>query len=407
MFSLQSLIRKHGYPDAIVDHWGDSNFQYAVWGFESIFVCFENKYTINGKSYFGSPLDAWQAWIDNCKLNSTFISAVGFISYDFKNILFPHIQFKKQNTSVPLIWFGKPKIVREFTNDINSDYIGHKNILNQIKDIPNTKIYAQDINKIKYYLERGDVYQINYTHPKVFTNSNNPCDTYMAIRNKAKPLNGYYINAGKQHILSFSPERFFRTHHGIIESFPMKGTRPRYSNKFQDNLSAKELANSNKDKAEHLMIVDLLRNDIGKVCKFGTVKVEDLYKVNSFETVHQMVSRVFGSLKSNASESDIIRGLFPGGSITGAPKERAMLIIDELESSPRDIYTGGIGYILSNGDMDFNIAILTMTIENEQVTYPVGGGIVWDSDPVEEWKEAHIKGAILHQFIQKQEVECV
>jgi anthranilate/para-aminobenzoate synthase component I len=168
---------------------------------------------------------------------------------------------------------------------------------------------------------------------------------------------------------------------------------------------AGELHKSEKDRAEHLMIVDLLRNDIGKICNYGSVNVEDLYKIYSFETVHQMVSRVYGTLQNSISETDIIKALFPGGSITGAPKERSMEIIDTLEGYQRGIYTGSLGYIKNNGDMDFNIAIRTMTVQNGSGTYPVGGGIVWDSDSLEEWQEAHQKSEILSSFIYKHKME--
>ena len=174
-----------------------------------------------------------------------------------------------------------------------------------------------------------------------------------------------------------------------------------------DERLAGELFQSVKDRAEHLMIIDLIRNDLGKICDYDSVRVDNLYGIQSFETVHQMVSRVYGQLQDSITESDIIRGLFPGGSITGAPKEKSMEIIDTLEGYQRGIYTGCLGYIHPNGDMDFNIAIRTMPIQNEKAVYPVGGGIVWDSDSLEEWQEAQQKGAILKPFqenVQPQKV---
>ena len=161
-----------------------------------------------------------------------------------------------------------------------------------------------------------------------------------------------------------------------------------------DESLASELYRSEKDRAEHLMIVDLIRNDIGKVCEFGSINVKDLYKIHSFETVHQMVSQVYGKLRTSINETDIIKALFPGGSITGAPKEQSMKIIDSLENYQRGIYTGALGSIFSNGDMDFNIGIRTMTVQDGIGNYPVGGGIIWDSDPLEEWHEAQQKSKI-------------
>ena len=168
-----------------------------------------------------------------------------------------------------------------------------------------------------------------------------------------------------------------------------------------DKQLASELSSSIKDKAEHLVIVDLIRNDLGKICKYGSIKVDNLYNIHSFKTVHQMISCVYGELLNNLSEIEIIKALFPGGSITGAPKEKSMEIIDSLENYQRGIYTGSIGFIKANGEMDFNIAIRTMTVKNNIGIYPVGGGIVWDSDSLEEWQEAHQKGAILKPFCNK------
>ena len=175
----------------------------------------------------------------------------------------------------------------------------------------------------------------------------------------------------------------------------MKGTRPRSNNTIKDNHYKQDLENATKDRAEHLMIVDLIRNDIGKIADYGSVQVEDMFKVERYETVHQMVSKVMGKLSDKINEVNIFEALFPGGSVTGAPKESAMKIIDNLENYSRDIYTGAIGYIKNNGDMNFNMPIRTMTIENHQATYPVGGGIVWDSMYKDEWKEAQLKSKIL------------
>jgi aminodeoxychorismate synthase component I len=273
------------------------------------------------------------------------------------------------------------------------------------KDIPLPKEYKSAIHEIKTYLLNGDSYQINFTQPKLYELSEDPLNIYLTMREFIRPHYGMYLNQHDLQILSFSPERFFRTLGLGIESFPMKGTCPRSKDIVQDKSLAEKLYHSSKDRAEHLMIVDLLRNDLGKVCKYGSVEVNNLYSVHSFETVHQMVSRVFGQLQNYINETDIIKALFPGGSITGAPKERSMEIIDTLEGYQRGIYTGSMGYIKNNGNMDFNITIRTMTIKNKQGVYPVGGGIVWDSDPLDEWREAHQKSKIFSPFIQKRDIE--
>ena len=254
---------------------------------------------------------------------------------------------------------------------------------------------------IKCFLEKGDVYQVNYTYPKIFNSNINPFDLYQNLRNTARPPYGWFLDLNSVNILSFSPERFFKVSSGKITTTPIKGTSERSFNPTVDKKLAEELFHSKKDRAEHLMIVDLLRNDLGKICKFGSINVKDLYKVKSFETVHHMVTKINGYLKNNISELDIISSMFPGGSITGAPKEKAMEIIDSLENYSRGIYTGTIGYITNKGDMDFNIAIRTMTIKKNIAIYPVGGGIVWDSKPKEEWNETNTKTKILNYIIEK------
>tara|TARA_B100001750_G_C15341144_1_gene512321 strand:- start:106 stop:918 length:813 start_codon:yes stop_codon:yes gene_type:complete len=262
-------------------------------------------------------------------------------------------------------------------------------------DILNKNSYKNKISLIKNELEEGNAYQINFTMTKKYKTISNPFDIYFELRNYAKPKFGYYFNMKDFEILSFSPECFFHKEKNEIFSYPMKGTRPRSKEKKLDYKLKQELKKSIKDKAEHLMIVDLIRNDIGKITKYGSVQVKKMYKIESYETVHQMISCVYGTLKDNIKESNIIEALFPGGSITGAPKESAMKIIDKLENYSRNIYTGSMGYIKSNGDMNFNMPIRTMNVKNNEAIYPVGGGIVWDSNFKDEWEEAQIKSKIL------------
>ena len=169
----------------------------------------------------------------------------------------------------------------------------------------------------------------------------------------------------------------------------------RSSIKRVDDALKKELIESQKDRAEHVMIVDLIRNDMGKICEFGSITTNNLFEVKSFNTIHHMVTDVVGNLNKGINEIDIFKALFPGGSITGAPKQRAIEIIDQIENYSRGIYTGSMGIIKNNGDMIFNIAIRTLTLENNKIEYPVGGGIVWDSDPDDERLEAIQKSKIL------------
>ena len=401
MNDLYKLIYELGEPKALIDHWDHSSKQFAIWDFDETFeITHDGIPLINDKKYISNPLNLLQETLDNWKNDSQNISAIGYISYDLKNLLFPKINFKNSNSKAPLLWFGKPKKILPYKIEkTNRDIIN--NSLAIKKDIPHPKEYEKNIKKIKKYLQNGVSYQINFTQQKKYKLNLEPFDTYLNMRENIQPHYGMYLNTKKIQILSFSPERFFKTEGSLIKSFPMKGTRPRSSNIKQDQNLLIELSKSNKDKAEHLMIVDLMRNDLGKICKYGSINVNNLYNIDSFKTVHQMVSEVYGKLDSNITEIDVIKALFPGGSITGAPKESAMKIIDLLENYQRNIYTGSIGFINNKGDMDFNIAIRTMTVQNKNGSYPVGGGIVWDSNPLEEWQEAQLKSQILFPFNNK------
>ena len=242
----------------------------------------------------------------------------------------------------------------------------------------------------------GDSYQINYTEPFYYETFDDSFEIYMSLRKNVKPLYGCFLKKEDYSILSFSPESFIKTNENIIESYPMKGTIKRSKNKKIDNQLLNELKNSTKDKAENLMIVDLIRNDLGKICEINSIKVDSLFNIQSFPTVHQMTSKITGKLKKNKiNESDIIFSLFPGGSITGAPKQKSIEIIDYLENYNRGVYTGSMGYITNKGNINLNIAIRTLKINNNIGVYPVGGGITWGSTPKNEWLEAIQKTKIL------------
>ena len=304
------------------------------------------------------------------------------------------ILIKKYN-DFPLLWFCKPKKIIEYSLD-NININNTESILDVVNDILPLNEYKSKIDKIKSYLKNGDVYQINFTDKKILNSTQNSSfKLYSMLRTLAQPQEGIFIKNKDFDILSLSPESFVKVKNRKIQTSPIKGTRP-FSKNLNKNKKLKfQLQNSEKDKAEHLMIVDLLRNDLGKICKMNSVKVEDLYKIKSFKTINHMVSKVIGELNSNVDELDIIHALFPGGSITGAPKESAMKIIDELENKPRNIYTGSLGYIKPNGDMSFNISIRTLLRYNNKYEYGIGGGIVWDSNETEEWNEAQQKSKIL------------
>ena len=397
MHNLKDLINQYSTPDILLDSFNSSENKYAIWGFEEIIEinkngCFLNEDKVNG-NYFEILQNTFSKWKKNTPNDA--IACVGFLSYEFKKFIYPHIKFSKDfNSPFPYLWFCKPKSVKSFKDEI-IDY-GLSKKLNIIDDFMGFDNYNKKINQIKTYLKNGDVYQINFTDFKKFkSNFKNPFDLYLALRTYAKPQEGFFLHTDKFDILSLSPESLIKVKNKMVYTAPIKGTRHRSNIPSVDLELKKELQNSIKDKAEHLMIVDLLRNDLGKICQIGSIKVNDLYNIKSFETIHHMVTEIEGKLKENISETDIIQALFPGGSITGAPKESAMSIIDNLEQSNRKIYTGSARYIKSNGDMSFNICIRTLLKINDIYEYGIGGGIVWDSQAKSEWNEAHQKSKIL------------
>ena len=391
--NLLDLINKYGNPKILIDNWDSEYGGYAIWDFEET-LQWDDKGLHHLNTTIKNPnLMDLQKILNKWKKTSSDLAAVGYINYNFKNILYSHIDFKNHNKSLPYLFFVKPKKIENYL--IQNENINIDGDIHLLLDIISKNQYQKNIKLIKDELKRGNAYQINFTMPKKYFINNNALDFYLKIRSVAKPKYGYYFNLDDLNILSFSPELFFKKEGNIISSLPMKGTRPRSEDIKKDNFYKKDLEKAPKDRAEHLMIVDLIRNDIGKIANYGSVHVEDMFKVNSYETVHQMITKVTGKLSENIQEVDILKALFPGGSVTGAPKESAMKIIDNLENYSRDIYTGAIGCIKSNGDMNFNMPIRTLTIKNNKATYPVGGGIVWDSNYKEEWEEAQLKSKIL------------
>ncbi|MCM8762546.1 MAG: aminodeoxychorismate synthase component I [Candidatus Omnitrophica bacterium] len=255
--------------------------------------------------------------------------------------------------------------------------------------------YIDAIEKIKEYIANGDVYQINFAQRIEAEGVFPPETIYTKIR-KVNPTSfSGYFNTGDFYLLSNSPELFLKKQGMKVYTKPMKGTRPRGKTKEEDERYRKELIKSIKEKAELLMIVDMERNDLGKVCRYGTVKVPGLRQIERYKTVFQATSLIEGDIRKNKGVVDLLRASFPGGSITGAPKVRAMEIIEELEPHKRAFYTGSMGYIGFNGNIELNILIRTILLKGKKLYYPVGGGIVWDSKPSAEYKETLTKAKAL------------
>lgn len=255
--------------------------------------------------------------------------------------------------------------------------------------------YCGKILEIKERIASGETYQVNFTDRVSFLVPTSPAATFAALAKQQPVAYSAFLNVAGQHILSFSPELFFRINNGKITTRPMKGTMSRGLDAHEDMQAAQRLQNDEKNRSEHVMIVDLLRNDLGRICTVGSIQVEDLFSVEKYETLLQMTSTVSGTLRPGINYYDIFRSLFPSGSVTGAPKIRTMEIIREMERMPRGVYTGAIGFIAPHGTSVFNVAIRTLVMKGGKAQMGVGGGIVADSEPSEEYRECLLKAAFL------------
>ncbi len=247
--------------------------------------------------------------------------------------------------------------------------------------------YVSTIEEAKAAIVEGEIFQVNLSHRFALPFRGTPAAAYERLRARTPSTFGGFLEAGDHRLLSASPERFLRVRGREVETRPIKGTRPRGRTHAADERLAQELLASEKDAAENVMIVDLERNDLGKVCEFGSVHVPVLRGLRSLPNVHHLESVVRGRLRDDVTVPRLLRATFPGGSITGAPKPRAMEIIERLEPHRRGVYTGAIGYISWDRSIDWNIAIRTATVIGETAYFAVGGGIVADSDPEAEYRE--------------------
>ncbi len=260
--------------------------------------------------------------------------------------------------------------------------------------------YQQAIERIQAYIQAGDCYQVNYAQRFQAPCRGNPWHAYQQLRTACPTPFAGYLTLKNGAVLSLSPERFLHVRQGYIETRPIKGTRPRHSDPQQDQALANALCSSLKDRAENLMIVDLLRNDLGRSCQIGSIRVPECFTLESYPNVHHLVSCITGILDSNKDTLDLLAGSFPGGSITGAPKIRAMQIIDELEPTARSVYCGSLLYLDVRGEMDSSIAIRSVLINHHHAYCWGGGGIVMDSDWQSEYQESISKIRVLMHTLE-------
>ena len=383
--------------------------------------------TLKYKNSKENPLDSLQSELNKYKVeNNTelpFIGgAVGYLSYNLGKYIENLQESAKDDLNAYDLYFGfydyvivvdhlkektyiatpnldvkkEENIVSNIENRINEAEIkGINPICYEEREVPPTKLqsnftrkgFENSVEKVRQYIRSGDIYQANLTQRFSGKTTLSSYELYRDLRRISPAPFGAYLNFDDFNILSNSPERFIKCIDRKLETRPIKGTRPRGKNKEEDLKLQEELKNSEKDRAELLMIVDLERNDIGKISKIGSVKVPELFVIEPYANVNHLVATVVGELDEDKDVVDVIKVTFPGGSITGAPKIRAMEIIDELEPTKRNVYTGSIGYIGFNGDMDLNIAIRTIIKKEDDVYFQVGGGMTWGSDPSEEYQE--------------------
>jgi len=260
--------------------------------------------------------------------------------------------------------------------------------------------YLQAVRRAIEYIHAGDCFQVNLAQRLLYPWQKPPVELYRRLRRCNPAPFAAYLDMGDFALASASPERFLRVEKGEVQTCPIKGTRPRGLDRQEDEAQARELLASGKDRAENIMIVDLLRNDLGRVCQYGSVHVSAVCRLESYEYVHHLVSEVRGRLRAGLGPIDLLRAAFPGGSVTGAPKIRAMEIIAELEPTARGPYCGSLAYMGFDGSMDSSILIRTCTIGGGWVQFPVGGGIVADSDPQREYEETWHKAEGIIRALQ-------
>ena len=264
--------------------------------------------------------------------------------------------------------------------------------------------YLSTVQRAKAYIASGDIYQVNLSQRLSTSTDLPPAELYARLRQLSPVPYGAYLHCGDFHVLSASPERFlhFSPSSRTVETRPIKGTRPRGLTPELDRKLAVELLHSEKDLAELLMIVDLERNDLGRVCEIASIHVPERIALESYSNIHHLVATVKGTLRRDADRIDLLKSCFPGGSITGAPKIRAMELIDELEPTNRGVYTGAIGYFGFDGTMDLNIAIRTCILKEGRAYFHVGGGIVADSEPEAEYQETLDKASSWMAVLDRQ-----
>ena len=338
--------------------------------------------------------------------------AVGYVSYEYSRFTeegFIPI-WKKEGETYPDIYlqfFKERDVISGSLEDLKNILPTHYQTLKAYNPLMRIEMYSnmtkmEYLNMIRFakeYIASGDIYQVNLSQRFTTPILSPPIFYFLNLFDVQPVPYGCYIDFGQFQLISGSMELFLRKTGRKIVTKPIKGTRKKGFSVEEDAILKAELISSQKERAENLMIVDLMRNDLGRVCNYGTVKVNNLFNIESYATLHQMVSEVEGYLKDEIRIGDIIKSTFPPGSVTGAPKRRAVELIDELEPHVRDPYCGAIGIFYPNGDFTLSVGIRIMLVKKCIGTFWVGGGIVWDSDPEKEFDETLVKARAIQKAL--------
>ncbi|MBM4267496.1 MAG: aminodeoxychorismate synthase component I [Deltaproteobacteria bacterium] len=353
---------------------------------------------------------------------------IGFFGYDLGPLLEPHVRAPGPSEPwLPAAWLGRYDAVLachpigaldgpcrlvvhatddgaakrlidaiDEASDADADLESARRALpaGRLLELPSEAPYASALERALDYIAAGDVYQVNLTGRFRVASAADPAEVYVRLREAQPVPHGFFLDCGPFQVLGRSPERFVRVRGHAIRTEPIKGTRPRHGDLEDDLAAVAELRADPKERAEHVMIVDLERNDLGRLCRAGSVRVSSLLRVESFATLHHLVSTVEGRLETEVDLASILRSTFPGGSITGAPKIRATQVIAELETQARGVYTGALAWFRSPRDFDSAIAIRTAVAHEGVLAYHAGGGIVADSDPEKEYAECWLKARV-------------
>jgi len=398
--------------------------------YDILFACPQETLTKDSKASFLAELDKqWQAQrIDQPVTDLPFTGGwFLYLGYELAGEIEPGLDLPCAQDGLPVAFATRIPAAIIIDHKTNSSCIiceaQHSKCMNQIQtdlnEIINFDIYKQaikideliedeesvyfeQVKKIQNYIIEGDVFQVNLsrlwkTHLK--QSINHASLFYYLAKNNPGPFNAL-ATLGNHAIISSSPERLIEVRQGIIETRPIAGTRPRSVNNQTDQNLSDELMDHPKERAEHIMLIDLERNDLGRICKAGSVEVNELMALETYQHVHHIVSNVRGSLKDDVTPGQIIKAVFPGGTITGCPKVRCMEILSELEATGRGAYTGSLGYLNLDGSMDLNILIRTIVRDNDTLMFRAGGGIVADSDSYHELNETRAKAKGLIMALQ-------